>query len=182
MALEDANVRVAVTGAIYSDPTGTGILPTDADTAVDASFVDHGYVSEDGVTEATTRTVEPIRAWQNAAVVRRVTTEGEARFSFTLIETKAENVELYYGDAVDTATGAVRVRPTVTGDRRPYVIDVIDGSDFIRTVIEDGEVTDRGEQVYQSGQPIGYQVTVTAYPDANGVSATKYYSSLVVTP
>lgn len=182
MAANADNVRVAVTGAIYSNPSPTPTLPADADATLDPGFLDHGYVSEDGVTEATTRTVEPIRAWQNAAVVRRVTTEGEATYTFTLIETTADNVELFYADAVDAATGAVRVRPTVTGDRRAYVLDVIDGTEFIRTVIPEGEITERGEQVYQSGAPIGYQVTVTAYPDANGVSATKYYSSLKTTP
>lgn len=179
MALVDENVNVAVTGAVYSDPTGAAALPTGATGALAAGFIDHGYVSEDGVTEATSRTVEPIRAWQNASIVRRVVTEGEATYAFTLIETKADNVSLYYADNVVAATGAVRVRPTVVGDRRSFVIDVIDGTDYIRTVIPDGEISERGEQVYQSGQPIGYGLTITAYPDNAGVSATKYYSALV---
>ena len=178
MALDSANVRVAVTGAIYSDPAGAAALPADASAALDPAFVDHGYVSEDGVTESTSRTVEQIRAWQNAAVVRRTTTEGEATYAFTLIETTEANIELYYADAVDTATGGVRVRPTEVGVRRPYVIDVIDGDDFIRTVIPDGELSERGDQVYSNGSPIGYPITLIAYPDENGVSATKFYSSL----
>lgn len=181
MALNSGNVRVAVTGAIYSDPTGTATAPVDADAALGASFVDHGYVSEDGVTEATNRTVEQIRAWQNASVVRETVTEGEATYAFTLIETKRENVELYYADTVDTATGGIDVRPTVVGARRMYVLDVIDGDDFIRTVILAGEIQERGEQVYANGQPIGYTITLKAYEDADGVAARKYYSSLKVT-
>lgn len=177
MALNADNVRSAVTGAIYSAAKGTA-LPATATATLDAAFKDHGYVSEDGVTESTSRTVEQIRAWQNATVVREVPTEGEATYAFTLIETNADNVGLYYGDTVDNTNGSVRVRPTVVGDRRAFVIDVVDGANYVRTVVPDGEVTERGEQVYANGQPIGYPVTIKAYADANGVAATKYYSAL----
>ena len=180
MALNADNVRVGggPGGAVYSAPTGT-TLPVDADAPVGAEFVDHGYLSEDGVTEATSRSVETIRAWQNAAVVREIPTEGDVTYSFTMIETTADNVSLFYGDAVDTTDGSVRVRPTQVGDRRAFVIDVIDGEHVIRTVIPNGEVTERGEQVYVSGQAIGYPVTIRGYQDEDGVAATKYYSALV---
>lgn len=179
MALDADNVRVARTGAVYSAPT-TAVLPTDANTPVGVEFVDHGYLSEDGVTETTSRSTEPIRAWQNATIVREIPTEGDVTYAFTLIETTADNVSLFYGDAVDTANGSVRVRPMQVGDRRAFVIDVVDGTDYIRTVIPDGEVMERGEQVYASGQPVGYPVTIRGYQDENGVAAIKYHSALVV--
>jgi hypothetical protein len=51
-----------------------------------------------------------------------------------------------------------------------------DGSDLIRIVVPDGQVVERGDVVYKNDTPIGYQVTVTAYPDASGVKAYIYQS------
>lgn len=180
MSNDATNVRVAVTGAVYVGPTGTA-APTDAVAALNAALTDLGYVSEDGVTEARERSTEKIKAWQNAATVREVVTESGMTYSFRLIETKKETVELFYGSEVD-ANGAVRIDPSKTGGRQAFAIDVIDGDQEIRVWIANGEVSAVGEQQYASGQPIGYEVTVTCYPDANGDVAVKFYSALDTTP
>lgn len=176
MALSSSNVRVAVTGAVYSAPTGTA-APTAADSALNVAFVDLGYVSEEGVTEQRERSTTQIKAWQNADLVREVVTDSALRYSLTLIETKEEVVELFYGAAVDSVDGSVDITPSATGGRKSFVIDVIDGSELIRIYIEEGEVSEVGDQVYASGEPIGYQVTITAYA-VDGVTATKFYSAL----
>lgn len=176
MALDSSNVRVAVTGAVYRAPTATA-APTAADSALNVAFVDLGYVSEDGVVEARDRSTEQIRAWQNADTVREVVTEASLTYALTLIETKEEVVELFYGASVDGADGSVDIVPSATGGRASFVIDVVDGDDLIRVYIPSGEVTSVGEQTYASGEAIGYEVTITAYPVA-GVSATKFYSAL----
>lgn len=181
--LEATEVRVAVTGAIYSNPSASPTLPTTAAGALSGTgWVGHGYASSDGVTETTSTSTEAIRAWQNNALVRNVVTEGDATYSATLIQTNAENVGLYYGDTVDSTDGSVRVRPAVARGVRAFVIDVIDGANIIRTVIPRGEVTEVGEQSYVSGGAVGYPVTITAYADADGVAATKFYSALDTTP
>jgi hypothetical protein len=54
-------------------------------------------VSEDGVTETRDRSSDTIKAWQNAATVRTVVTDATLTYALTLIETKRETVELYYG-------------------------------------------------------------------------------------
>jgi hypothetical protein len=176
MSGTNSNVRVAVTGAVYVADAGA-TLPTDATSAVAAPAADLGYVSEDGVTETRDRSTEKIKAWQGSATVREVTTDSSLTYSFTLIETKKETVELFYGSEVDDA-GMVKVIPGASGGRHAFVIDVIDGDDFIRTTIEDGEVSEVGDQVYAAGEPIGYEVTVTCYPDGDGVAARKFYSAL----
>lgn len=179
MALDSANVRVAVTGAVSVAPSGS-TAPTNASTALDAAFKDLGYVSEDGVTETRDRTSDKIKAWQNAATVRTVVTDATVTYTFALIETKAETVELYYGDTVDTLTGSIVVDPSATGGRQAFVVDVIDGTDLIRSYIPDGEITEVGDQVYASGEPIGYEVTITCYfDDTLGGSVKKFYSSLI---
>lgn len=181
MALNSANVQVAVSGEVLvgatsaTAPTGTGGTTT--------GFTGLGYVADDGVTETRGRTSDDIKAWQNAATVRTVITDATLTYSFTLIETKKEAVELYYGSSVtQTSTeGSLVVVPANTGGRKAFVIDVVDGADLMRTYIPQGEVTDVGDKVYASGQPIGYQVTITAYPDATlggnaKIWATKLHS------
>jgi hypothetical protein len=122
-----------------------------------------------------------LRAWQNAAVVRESVTEATLTYQFTLIETKRETVELYYGEVVDPGDGSIPIIPSRTGGRHAFVIDLIDGDDFIRAWLPTAEVTEVGEQLYANGQPVGYEVTITAYPGPRGFSAKKFYSSLVVT-
>lgn len=176
MALDSSNVRVAVTGAVYRAPTGTA-APTGADSSLNVAFKDLGYVSEDGVTETRDRSTNQIKGWQNADLVREVVTDSSYALTFTLIETKLETVETYYGATVDGSDGSIDIVPSATGGRLSWVVDVIDGDDLIRIYLPSAEVTEVGDQVYQSGEAIGYQVTVKGYA-VNGVTATKYYSSL----
>jgi len=187
MTLVSDNVRVAVTGAVSVAATGS-TAPTTAESALAAAFHDLGYVSEDGVTETRDRSSDSIKAWQNADIVRETITEASLTYKLVLIETKKDTVELFYGSAVTPADGSLIVVPANTGGRKAYVLDVIDGDDFIRTWIPQGEIIEVGEQVYANGEPIGYEVTIRAYPDSSlttsdGLgSAKKWYSSLVVTP
>jgi hypothetical protein len=185
VSLNSANVRSAVTGAISLAPKGT-TAPTDADATLNVAFNDLGYVGEDGVTETRDRSTDTIAAWQRGDIVREIVTEANLTFNFVLIETKRQVVELYYGSEVDPANGSVIIVPSSTGGRQAWVIDVIDGDDFIRTWVPQGEVVEVGDQVYQNGQPIGYECTMRAYPDPSLVapgggigSAKKFYSSLV---
>jgi hypothetical protein len=185
MTLDSANVRVAVTGVVSVAPSGS-TAPADGDSTLDTAFKDLGYAGEGGVTETRDRSSNAIKAWQNGDTVREVVTEGRLSFQTVLLETKKETVELYYGTTVDGTDGSIVIVPTKTGGRKAFVLDVIDGDDFIRTYIPQGEVTEVGSQVYANGEPIGYEVTITAYPDSsipdadgNAGSAIKWYSSLV---
>lgn len=176
MALTSDNVRVAVTGAVSVAPTATA-APTSAISVLPGGFVDLGYVGEDGVTETRDRSTTTIKAWQKAATVRETVSDASLSYAFTLLETSEASLELYYGAQLDTTDGSIDVAPATTGGRKSFVIDVVDGSQFIRTYIAQGEVVEVGEQVYSNGEAIGYPVTIRAY-DVNGVSAVKWYSGL----
>jgi hypothetical protein len=169
VATSAANVRVGVTGGVYFAPTATA-LPTDSDTALDAAYLDVGYISDDGVTQTIGVDTTDIVAWQNSDVVRKVQTSHDVTFQFTMIETNENSMEAFYGNY---STGTIEI----TGDQLPrqrMVLEVIDGDDHIRVVIPDAQVIERGDVVYQNGEPLGYPVTVTAYPDDTGVKAYKY--------
>jgi len=173
MALDSANVRVAVTGEISVGPT-TASAPTAVSSAL-TGFAGLGYVSEDGVTESRDRSTNDIKAWQNADTVRTVVTEANLSYSFRLIETNTATLELFYGSAA--AAGDLTVVPASTGGRKSFVIDVVDGTELLRIYIPQGEVSEVGDVVYASGEAIGYEVTVRAYPDATLGGSARIYSS-----
>jgi hypothetical protein len=177
MALNAENVQVGTTGAIYVGPT-SATAPSGATTTL-TGFDDLGYVSSDGVTETRDRSTNQIRAWQNSDLVREVVTEATASFSATLLETNMKTLEAYYGVTVDSVDGSIEVNPSATGGRKSFVIDLIDGADAIRTYIPAGEILSVGEQVYQNGEPVGYEITITAYASEAGFSFKKFYSALV---
>jgi hypothetical protein len=180
VALNSENVRVAVTGAMYVAPT-TATKPTSAASALGVDYKDLGYFGEDGVTETRDRSSNSIRAWQRSALVREIVTESSLTFSGTLIETKKETVELYYGSEL-ASDGSIKIDPSNTGGRHSHVLDIIDGDSLIRAYIPSGEITEVGDQVFANGEAIGYEITVTAYTvtdeDGDTYSAIKWYSDL----
>lgn len=175
--LDSSKVDVAVTGAISFAPAGTE-GPISAESSLDPAFKDVGYISEDGVTEAPTRSVENLKAWQNAEVVRTVITESALTVSFTMIETNPNSIELFYGAPVD-ADGSVEIRPGETAGRISVVVDYADGEKLVRLYIPEAEVTELGETTLASGSAVGYNVTITGYPSAeHGFTAKKWFSAL----
>jgi hypothetical protein len=160
MAVDADNVVVGVTGAIYQAPIAT-TLPTNSATALNVAFKELGYVSEEGVSEANGTSTNNIKAWQNGTVVRKVQTEHDVTYTFTLIETNPEVLAAYYGNY---ATGKVEVNAKVLPNKR-WVIDVLDGTSKIRIVIPNGQVTERGTVSYVNAGVASYQLTITAFED-----------------
>lgn len=173
MALTADNVVVAVTGSLNRAPIGT-TLPSNATSALDPAFADQGYLSEDGVTQTVDSQTTDIVAWQNADVVRTVQTSNSVTIQATMIESMDEVFKTFYGN-YNLAGGVGAI--TVTGAALPksaFVLNVLDGINKIRLVIPNGQINERGDVVYQNGEPVGYPVTITCYPDASGVKIYKY--------
>jgi hypothetical protein len=176
MTLQSTAVRVGITGELHVAAVGT-TAPTSSVSALNGAFVGLGYVNEDGVTESYDDTIEDIIAWQNATVVRSTTTESKATLSCVLIETKGEVLELFHkGSTVDiVSAGEWKIDVLAAqSDPRAFVLDVVDGVKNIRISVPNGEVTERGEIVYANGEPVGYNITITCYPDSNNVVLTKF--------
>jgi hypothetical protein len=176
VALLAAAVRIAITGEVYSGPTTTP-APTTSVSALNVGFIGEGYVSEEGITETYDDTIEDIIAWQNATIVRAVTTASKATLSFRLIEFKGETAKLYHKGSTVAVVSAGQWKMDVvapTADPRSFVFDIIDGVKHLRIYVANGEVTERGEIVYANGEPIGFEVTVTCYPSATNVILTKF--------
>lgn len=175
MPLSANAVRVAITGAAYVAPPKTA-GPVDAVAAWPAAFKDIGWISDDGITESNSTDTTEIKGWQGGQTVRKVISSSEVTFSFTAIESNKTVLELYHkGSKVVTTTGKSVLAIKAPGpDRRAFGFDLVDGDAHIRIVIPDGEVTETGEITYKSDEAISYELTITAYPDANGTVAIKY--------
>lgn len=176
-----SNVRVAIAGGIYTAPVGTA-SPSDSTTAYGAGWLRLGYISDAGIAETPNADWNEIRAWQNKTLVRRTLNSSSIEWKLTLIEmTKTAN-ELYHaGSDITTAAGKSTMNVIAPqSDERAFAIDIIDGDTHERIVIPRGEVTSRGDLVYDGTTPIGFELTITAYASTstdssgNPIYAVKY--------
>ena len=167
MALNAEQVRIGQRGNLYVAPLGT-TGPTGPETALDPAYQELGYFSDDGVTENWDDSVSNIVAWQSATVVRTVVTESSGTIAMTMIQTNTAVLETFYKGSTVTSVGAgvyqLDIVPVQAG-AKSWVLDWFDGDLATRIWIPNGEVTERGEVVYSnSGDALGYPVTVAAYP------------------
>jgi hypothetical protein len=175
-----ANVLVGVVGGVFRGPL-TATLPNTVALTVEAAllsagYAKSGYISTDGVTQAIGTSTSKILAW-GGDNVRTVQTEHDVTFAFTALEHNADTLKMYYGE---TATGTY---VEINGEQLPvskFVIPVRDGTKRISIVIPAGQVTERGDVQYYGEDAAGLPITITAYPDANGVKAYLYIGDLVV--
>lgn len=178
MSLNTDNVRVAITGGVRVAPPGTA-LPTTPVATYNAAFDELGYLSEDGITEANSDDRTVIKAWQNGTTVRRVLSSTETTFAFTVIETNPVVWALYYpGSELAAVAAGDAVHTTLTvkvpaADPRAFAFDVLDGDSAQRILVPKGEISERGDVVYKNDEPIGYEMTMTCYPDEDGVVMIK---------
>jgi len=168
--------RPKVGGAVFTAPLGTA-LPTSATAALAAAFENMGYVSEDGFTNATSADSEEFNDW-NGDVVDSSQTSHSETYALKFIERNATVLKSVYGDANVTVggDGSVTVQHT-SADRehRCFVIDeMLKGDRINRTVIPDGKITEVGDVVHKKSELLGFDSTITAFPDASGVKAYEY--------
>lgn len=165
-------------GCAFSAPIGTAV-PTDIETELDEAFVNLGLIGEDGITHSIEEDTENI-VDMNGDTVLVTRSSREETYNFILIETKKNSLGEKYGYSnVTDADGVITAKHNAK-DRTPRVyvfeMELTDGRRQ-RTVVPNGKVTEVGETVYNSAEAIGYEVTVTCSPDANGDSVIDYIES-----
>ena len=167
-----------ITGGVWVAPR-TATLPTDAVSALSADYKCLGYVSEDGVTNNNQFDVSEIKAW-GGNIIYRSTNKMDDTFKFALLETKNIDVlKTVYGNSnvsVDGVSGETHVQVKSEDPQElVYVIELrLRGGIARRIVIMDGAITARDTINYNDTDAIAYGVTVSAYPDSNGVSHHEY--------
>jgi hypothetical protein len=184
MGFDSTQVSSAITGAVSKITAETIITSADQDIS-GAGTINYGFAGSGGVTITTDVTTNNIVAWQYASVVRVTTGEASTSYTFTLLQNSKEARELYYG--AEEVGGKILYKPSATTKGR-FVIDYIDSEwggtgDVLygRHVINKGQVTSRGDIVLVNGEAIGYEVTITAFPDEDGVCAEIFHGNGTVT-
>jgi len=181
MAKNDSSLasvaKPVAAGAISSGTTKT-TLPIDATTDLATGFVKLGYVSEDGLTNGIDTDVENIKAWGGDTILTVRTSRTET-FKFTLVQALDVDVlkEVYGQDNVtgDLTTGITVKHNGKELPRRAFVIDMLmTGNAVKRIVVPFGQVTNVGEVTYVDGSAVGYETTVTCFPDAQGNTVYEY--------
>lgn len=166
------NGKPKVTGGVrYA--RGLTEFPVDASSALASTVLDAGYVSEDGLVETVDASDDKIKAW-GGDIVKIVRTEHSVSYTFTLIESKnADALKLLFGEENVTITGnKITVNKTATMiPRASFIFDMRDGDEDIRILVKDGQPSISGDVNFTDGDAIGYEVTVEAFPDADGVKS-----------
>ena len=173
-----------VGGAVYSAPVGT-TLPTDAVASLAAAFVEMGYVSDAGLTNSDSRTINQVKAWGGDTVVV-LQTERSDTFAFTHLESMNEDVLVaIYGSDNVTVDSSGNITVKATADPMvpaSWIIDMIlKGNRAKRIVVPDGTISELGDIVYKDDEAIGYPITITDVTDTSGVYHYEYLSGATVT-
>ena len=180
----NADVRVGapdqkVTGAIKHAPKGTAIPAltdiTKAAVTLNQAFTGDEYVSQDGLTLAPSMSTTEIKDW-SGATVRKVLESFDGTLSWTMISTNAGALAIAFGSAhvttvAATQTHGAQVQATLGAylpEEQAWVFLMKDGDARIVIAVPDGQITEVGEVTFASNSAVGWQVTLSCYPDSNG--------------
>lgn len=166
-----------VGGAVYIAET-TATMPTDAGTTLGDGWTSLGYISEDGVTNENSPECDTAKAW-GGDIVLNLQTEKADNFTFTLIGVlDADVLKAVFGD--ENVTGTLATGITVSSKTeqlgaKAWVIEMIMREGAVkRILIPNGEITEIGEIVYKDDEAAGYEITIAAMPDSNGVTHKEF--------
>lgn len=167
-----------IAGAVYvankgtADPAGTTV-------ASNSAFTCLGYVSEDGLENENDMDVSAIKAW-GGMIVYRSLNELNDNFKLTLIESENEDVlKTVYGAAnvtKDSSTNMITIDVKAEDpEEKVWVFELaLRGGKLKQIVVPDGAIIARETITYNDSDAIGYGITVSAYPDADGSTHKEY--------
>lgn len=168
-----------VTGAIKHAPVGTALPDlnsiTKASVTLNEAFTGDEYVSEDGLTLSPSRSTTEIKDW-SGATVRKVLESFDGTLSWTMISTNAGSLEIAFGSEnvtteAATASHGAQVRAALGAylpEEQAWVFLMKDGDARIVIVVPDGQITEVGEVTFASNAAVGWNVTLSCYPDSEG--------------
>jgi len=169
------------TGAIKHAPIGT-TLPslasiTPSGVELDSAFTGDEYVSEDGLTLTPSMSTTEIKEW-GGATVRKVLESFDGTLSWTMISTNEGSLGVAFGADHITKQAATTAHGTqlmvemgaFLPEAQSWVFLMKDGQARMVVLVPNGQVTEVGEVTFAANAAVGWQVTLSTYPDASGNS------------
>jgi len=163
-------VVVGSNGSVWAAPVGTA-APTNATTALNAAFVEMGFVSEEGATFTEGKDITDINAWQSFFPIRKMVTGRTVEVSFALREFNRRAVEFALGGTVTgTAPGPYSYNPPAPEAvvTKAFVLNWADGSKNYRLYIPQGLVTEAVETTLSRTAAADLPVTFSALDPGSG--------------
>jgi hypothetical protein len=197
VAFDDLNIRnndlvgKGMAGVIYVAPLTADPVAAITDSSGELVALPEGYdvfgwISEDGVTWPRETEVSEIYGWGGSEPIRSDIRRATKRITCTAFETKKTVLEEYWGfslSSVATSSGGESIvdepaLPTFPY-RRVIVIarDTRAAGDYYRAQhFLRAKVTETSEQTWADADtPIAYQVTYTAFQDADAGTAVRHF-------
>jgi hypothetical protein len=160
-------------GVFYRAPLGT-TLPTSATAPLNALFVDHGWVGEEGITYTMTRDTTKHHAF-GGDLVKTTQDNYESTLKLTLLESDPDVLETVFGKnsvtmGVDGAGNrTIRVdHKSAPLPRSAFVVEVVEGEKIRRLVIQEGQVISVDDVVYVHDDLLSWTIEVDCYKPATG--------------
>jgi len=172
-------VVVAGSGTVYVAPTAT-VGPTAISGALNASFLQVGFISEEGATFTESKDVTDINAWQSFYAIRKIVNSRNVQISFAMREWNKRTVELALGGAVtQTVVNEWIYTPPAPSDtgEKSMVIEWVDGSKNYRLYFPKGIVTEAVESTLTRTAAADLPVTFNAVDPGGSTSIYKLFTN-----
>lgn len=156
---------IGAAGHVFvSVPGQTGAAPTSSDiTALDNSWVDLGYVTEDGVRFTNDAAKTDVRAWNARRPIRRIPGDATTVLAFALEQWNSDTFLFAMGGG-DLVSGEF-VPNTDTDDFRSLIISWADGDDDYLFYVPKGVVSGSVEVALTQSNIVPLPVEFSAMPD-----------------
>ena len=158
----------STTGAVAVAAVGT-TAPTDATSTLGSAWDDGGYVSEDGISVAITRSTTVLRDWSKSAV-RTLLSEFAGTIDVSFLQVDQFAAERVFGSGNVNVSGH-KMKISIGANLPPeeaWCFSMKDGDKRVRVYVPRGQITDVKQVDFKpdAGNIIGG--TLTTYDDGTG--------------
>lgn len=159
-------------GSFYRAPLGT-VIPTDPLATLSSSYVDHGWMGDDGFQLSPKRDTKKHRAF-GGQVIKVTQDSYEVTLKATIYEQNLDTFKTLVGDdnvSVSYSSGHAVYRVDWAEEMLPrsvFVQRYIDGTKTALHVIEEGQITSIDNVDFAHDKLVKFTVTIDCFQPANG--------------